>query len=336
MPMDHQRVDARNQDAGIESAWLAVSHGHALYFEVSGSLHGVPAVYLHGGPGAGMETTARSLFDPQRYRLVMFDQRGSGRSTPTGEIRHNTTPLLVEDIEALRIHLGVERWVVAGGSWGTTLALAYAQAHPERCLGLVLRGIFLATPSEIDWLAEGTPRFYPQAWARATQGMAGTTDLERLHQLHQAVLGDQPQAALAAALALARFEWIASSVTPDEAAIDRELTPEYTLPYQRVCCHYVTQGCFIDPDQLMAGMSRIHHLPGYIINGQFDAVCPPAAAYRLHQAWPGACLDIVPLAGHSASEPPIAAAVRSALDALWQGLDRTSRPDPPESLSCRP
>ncbi len=318
--MDHHRAAPGPTDPEVQSAFLAVSHGHRLYVETSGAAGGLPAVYLHGGPGAGMETTARSLFDPQRYRLVMFDQRGSGKSWPAGDIEHNTTALLLQDIEQLRRHLGIERWLVAGGSWGTTLALAYAQAHPGRCLGLVLRGVFLATRAEFEWLATGAPQFYPEAWAAATAGVPGETPLEQLHQLHQAVLEGPHDAALAAAMALARFEWTAASVLPDAAAIDAELTPAYTLPYQRVCCHYVRHGCFIDPDQLLQGVARLQHLPCHIVNGQLDAVCPPAAAYRLHRAWPGSQLDIVPLAGHSASDAPVGRAFRAALDAMAQRL----------------
>ena len=312
----------------IRSGTLALDHGHTMYFEDSGRPDGLPVVYLHGGPGAAMEPNMRSLHDPQLMRLVMFDQRGCGRSTPAGELAFNDTTRLVEDIERLRRHLGIERWVVSGGSWGSTLALVYAQAHPQRCLALVLRGLFLGTQAEMDWLAEGAPDFFPEAWHEATGAMPGDAPLERLKALQDAVLAPGDDAAsLRAARALARFEWTAAAMQADRSAIDAELTPDYTLAYQRVCCHYLRHGCFIDAAALLAGVERIRHLPCHIVNGRFDAVCPPAAAWRLKQAWPEAELDIVPLAGHSTAEPAMADALSAVLQRLARRLAATRGAD---------
>jgi len=305
----------------VRSGTLALDHGHTMYFEEWGRPDGLPVVYLHGGPGAALEPHMRTLHDPQVYRLVMFDQRGCGRSTPAGELAFNDTTHLVQDIERLRRHLGIERWVVSGGSWGSTLALVYAQAHPERCLALVLRGLFLGTQAEMDWLAEGTPNFFPEAWFEATGAAPGEAPLERLKDLQDRVLGsDDDGAVLLAALALARFEWTASALQADRAVIDAELTPDYTRAYQRVCCYYLRHGCFIDPAALLAGVERIRHLPCHIVNGRFDAVCPPAAAWRLKQVWPEAELDIVPLAGHSSTEPAIADALGAVMTRLAYSL----------------
>ncbi|MCZ8030728.1 MAG: prolyl aminopeptidase [Pseudomonadota bacterium] len=313
----------------VRSGTLALDHGHTMYFEEWGRPDGLPVVYLHGGPGAAMEGDMRSVHDPGVVRLVMFDQRGCGRSTPAGELAFNDTAHLVDDIERLRSHLGIERWVVSGGSWGSTLALLYAQAHPGRCLALVLRGLFLGTGPEMDWLAEGAPRFFPEAWFEATGAAPGQAPLQRLKALQDAVLAQGDAAAsLRAALALARFEWTAAAMQADRAAIDAELTPDYTSAYQRVCCHFLRNGCFIDPDALLAGIDRIRHLPCHIVNGRFDVVCPPAAAWRLKRAWPEAELEIVPMAGHTPTEPAMADALRGVMQRLTGRLATTFRADP--------
>ena len=305
----------------IRSGTLPLDHGHRMAFEDSGRPDALPVVYLHGGPGAAMEPHMRTVHDAALFRFIMFDQRGCGRSTPAGGLAHNETAYLVEDIERLRRHLGIERWIVSGGSWGSTLALVYAQAHPERCLALVLRGLFLGTQAEMDWLAEGAPRFFPEAWHEASAGGPDASPLQRLHALQDRVLAPADEAeALQAALSLARFEWTASALQADRAAIDAELTPDYTLAYQRVCCHYLRHGCFLDPVALLEGVARIRHLPCHILNGRFDVVCPPAAAWRLKQAWPEAELEIVPVAGHTSTEPAMSAALLAVMERLARRL----------------
>ena len=303
-----------------QSPWnsdrIALDHGYDLYFEESGRRDGVPVVYLHGGPGAGMEPGMRRFHDPSRYRLVMFDQRGAGSSRPAGDVRHNTTQLLIGDIERLREHLGIERWIVSGGSWGTTLALAYAEAHPERCTALVLRGVFLGTRDEMHWVNQGMRKLFPLEWQRCVAGMS-EAEQEHLHSTVRArVMGDDRQAAVAAGTALAKFEWLCASVSPDEAAIDAELTPEFALTYARLLCHYVMNDFFLQPDQLLRQVDRVRHLPARIVQGRCDWVCPPWSAVRLHQAWPGSELALVPSAGHLADEPGIATELLRAMESL--------------------
>jgi proline iminopeptidase len=300
----------------VRPGWLRLDAVHTLYFEESGNPAGIPVVYLHGGPGAGLEPDMRQVHDPDAFRLVMFDQRGSGKSTPSGEIRDNTTWHLVADIERLREHLGIERWIVSGGSWGTTLALAYAQRHPERCRALVLRGIWLGTESEVHWFENGLRLFYPDVWAATIAGLDADA-VEDFHaRLNAAILDPDPGVAGPAAVRKARYEWLACSVDPDVDGIIEELTPEYCLPYQRIGAHYAKHRFFLEPEQLMTGMAAIGHIPGYLVQGRLDLVCPPQSAYRLAQAWPAAELRLVPMSGHFSSEPGIAAALLDVMERL--------------------
>ncbi len=304
------------EDAPFNSGLLAVSGIHSVYFEQSGAPAGIPVVYLHGGPGAGLEASMRRCHDPDVYRLVMFDQRGAGKSTPSGEVRENTTWDLVDDIERLRLHLGIERWIVSGGSWGTTLALAYAQRHPGSCRAIVLRGVFLGSADEMKWFHGGLQSFYPDVWAETTRGFS---QQEREHfpdSLDTAILDPDPAISGPAAVLKSRYEWLSCSVEPDAEAIDAELTAEYCIPYQRIGIHYGRNQFFLEPGQLLDGVQAIRHIPGYIINGRLDVVCPPIAAYRLKQAWPEAELQIVPLAGHFCTDAGIHAALVSVMTRL--------------------
>jgi len=300
----------------VRSGRLALDGLHTMYFEESGNPAGIPVVYLHGGPGAAMEPGMRCMHDPAAYRFVMFDQRGCGQSTPEGELRDNTTWHLVADIERLREHLGVERWIVSGGSWGTTLALAYAQTHPERCTALVLRGLWLGTEAEVHWFENGVKIFYPDVWAATIEGLDEAEAAGYLARLRDALFDPDPAIAGAAAVRKARYEWLACEVDPHVDAIIDELTPEYCLPYQRIGAHYRSNNFFLAPDQLMIGLAGIRHLPCFIINGRLDMICPPATAYRLWQAWPEAELHLVPMAGHFCSEPPIAASLLAVMEKL--------------------
>jgi proline iminopeptidase len=289
---------------------------HTMYYEESGNPAGIPVVYLHGGPGAAMEPGMRRVHDPAAYRFVMFDQRGSGKSTPSGEIRNNTTWHLVADIERLREHLGIERWIVSGGSWGTTLALAYAETHPERCTALVLRGLWLGTEAEVRWFENGVKTFYPDVWAATIEGLDEAESSGYLARLDDALFDPDPVIAGGAAVRKARYEWLACEVDPDVDAIMDELTPEYCLPYQRIGAHYGRNTFFLAADQLINGLARIRHIPCFIINGRLDMICPPATAYRLWQTWPEAELNLVPMAGHFSSEPGIAAALLDVMERL--------------------
>ena len=300
----------------IRPGWLPLDAVHTLYFEESGHPSGIPVVYLHGGPGAGLEPEMRRVHDPEAFRLVMFDQRGSGKSTPSGEIRDNTTWHLVDDIERLRRHLGIERWIVSGGSWGTTLALAYAQRHPQRCRALVLRGIWLGTQSEVHWFENGLKLFYPDVWAATIAGLDEDTAEDFHARLNAAILDPDPAIAGPAAVRKARYEWLACSVDPDVDGIIEGLTPEYCLPYQRIGAHYARNDFFLGPDQLMNGMGAMRHIPGFLVQGRLDLVCPPQSAYRLAQAWPAAELRLVPMSGHFSTEPGIAAALLDVMERL--------------------
>ncbi|MCZ8174194.1 MAG: prolyl aminopeptidase [Burkholderiaceae bacterium] len=306
-------------NADVRSGWLPLDGQHTMYFEESGHPRGRPVVYLHGGPGAGMEPSIRRLHDPQAYRLVMFDQRGCGRSTPAGELRDNTTQHLVADIERLREHLGIGRWIVSGGSWGSTLALAYAQAHPRRCEALVLRGIWLGSVPEMQWFQGGLRNFYPDVWEQTVGPLAPREADGYFERLRDRILDPDPAVAGPAAVLQSRYEWLSCSANPsaeDLAAIDAELAPGYCIPYQRVSAHYWRHRYFLAPNQLLDSVPAIRHVPGFIVNGRLDVVCPPVTAFELKKAWPQAQLELVPQAGHFSTEPGIAAALLRIMESL--------------------
>ena len=295
---------------------LAVDDLHTIYWEECGNPDGIPVLFLHGGPGAGLSPQHRRFFDPQRYRVILFDQRGAGKSTPLGEWRNNTTQLLIEDIEALRAQFGIAQWLVFGGSWGSTLALAYGQAHPEACLGFVLRGIFLCTQAEIDWFIEGVRWFYPELY----EEFAGPIPLEERGDLLAAyvkrILSSDPAVYWPAARAWSRFEGrrVYLMPQPEDAPNDA-----LDLGVGRLESHYMANLGFFEEDQLIRNMGRIAHLPAVIVQGRYDAICPPLSAYRLQQAWPGAQLEMIPDAGHGALEHGIASALVRATERFVPG-----------------
>lgn len=300
--------------------FLAVTELHSIYYEESGNPDGVPAVILHGGPGAAPSPKVRKLFDPQKYRIVLFHQRGCGRSTPAASLVDNTTWDLVGDIEALRQHLSVSRWLVFGGSWGSTLALAYAQSHPGAVTALVLRGIFLGRQWEIDWLYQnphGTGALFPEEW----EAFCGHIPVEEQSNIiaayYRRLVSDDAAVRDAAALAWARWEASASHLLQDAETIGRFVDPSFAAAVARIECHYFTNGLFLGDDtHLLAGIDRIRSIPGVIVQGRYDALCPSATAWELHRAWPEARFHIVADAGHSMFEPGIAKALRLALDDL--------------------
>lgn len=294
------------------SGTLAVDSLHTLYWEECGNPQGVPVLFLHGGPGAGLSPQHRQFFDPAYYRIVLFDQRGAGRSTPLGEVRNNTTALLIEDIEQLRQMLEIERWLVFGGSWGSTLALAYGQAHPERCTGFVLRGIFLCTPSEIDWFLHGIRWFFPQAHAQFVAPIPEAERGDLLQAYVRRLFSDDPQENLQAARNWSRYEGSCLHLLPHPEVADAFGSDAVALGVGRLEAHYFRHRGFLEDDQLVRHVHRIAHLPATIIQGRYDVVCPPASAWRLHQAWPRATLQVVEDAGHAALEPGIAAALVAA------------------------
>lgn len=296
------------------SGHLAVDPVHTLYWEECGNPQGVPVLFLHGGPGSGLSPSHRQFFDPAYYRIVLFDQRGAGQSTPLGEVRDNTTAHLVADIERLRELMGIARWLVFGGSWGSTLALAYGQAHPERCTGFVLRGIFLCTPSEIDWFLYGMGHFFPQAHAAFVAGIPQAKRADLLSAYNQRLFSDDPAIRLAAARSWSRYEGSCLHLLPHPEVADAFGADAVALGVGRLEAHYFSHQGFFSDDQLIRNVARIHHLPAVIVQGRYDVVCPPVSAWRLHQAWPQARLEMVEDAGHAASEPGTRAALVAATE----------------------
>jgi len=294
---------------------LAVGGPHELYLEQCGNASGIPALFLHGGPGAGCEPYHRRFFDPQRYHAVLFDQRGCGRSTPHGDLTDNTTWHLVADIEAIRDLLGVDRWLVFGGSWGSTLALAYAQAHPERVLGLILRGIFLCRDREIQWFyQEGASRVFPDYWQDYLQPIPESERGDLLDAYYRRLTGDDELARLAAAKAWSLWEARTASLLPNEDVLKHFSRPRTALALARIESHYFVHRTFLEPDQLLRNAHRIAGIPGVIVQGRYDLICPMESAWALHRVWPGAQLQVIPDAGHSACEPGTCRALVEATD----------------------
>lgn len=294
------------------SGMLALDGLHTMYWEESGNPDGVPVLFLHGGPGSGTSARHRQFFDPAHYRIVLFDQRGAGRSTPLGEHHDNTTQLLINDIERLRELLGIAQWLVFGGSWGSTLALAYGQAHTESCLGFVLRGIFLGTPPEIDWFLHGMGFFFPHAHAQFVGHIPEAERGDLLAAYCARLFSDDPQQSMLAARAWSRYEGSCLHLLPNPEAEQQHDAPEVALGVGRLEAHYFRNASFLAPDQLVRNIGVLAHLPAVIVQGRYDVVCPPATAWHLHQAWPQARLEMVEDAGHSAFEPGIAAALLRA------------------------
>lgn len=300
----------------LRHGMLEVDALHTIYWEEVGNPKGVPVLFLHGGPGAGLSPQHRRFFDPAYYRIILFDQRGAGKSTPLGEWRNNTTDLLIADIETLRAKFDIAQWLVFGGSWGSTLALAYGQAHPERCLGFILRGIFLCTASEIDWFLHGIEAFYPELYDEFIAPIPVAERGDLLKAYTSRMLSDDPERYWPAARAWSRFEGrrVFLLPQPEEAVSDT-----LDLGVGRLESHYMANLGFMEEGQLLRNLPRIAHLPAVIVQGRYDVICPPVSAYRLHQAWPGSQLRMVADAGHGALEAGIAAALVAATEAFKQG-----------------
>ncbi len=294
---------------------LRVSDLHELHVEESGNPSGPPVIFFHGGPGAGVSPIHRRFFDPSFWRVILFDQRGAGKSTPLGELRENTTWDLVADTEKIREHLGIETWLVFGGSWGSTLGLAYAERHPERVTGLVLRGIFLARKSELEWsFADGVRRIWPDAWEAFVAPLSMRERGSIVRAYHRRLTSEDEEERTAAALAWNAFEGTASHLVPDTKAPDPEdLQREIALA--RIEAHYFINGTFLESDdQLLKDAWRLRALPGVIVQGRYDLVCPMQSAWDLAAAWPEARLVVVPEAGHAADEPGISSALVEATE----------------------
>ncbi|HXA47018.1 MAG TPA: prolyl aminopeptidase [Burkholderiaceae bacterium] len=301
-----------------QTGMLPVDESHTLYWEQCGNPAGVPVLFLHGGPGAGLSPTHRRFFDPAYYRIVLFDQRGAGKSTPLGEYRNNTTQLLIDDIERLRQLLGIDQWLVFGGSWGSTLALAYGQTHPERCTGFVLRGIFLCTAQEIDWFINGMKWFYPEVHAEFASAIPEDERGDLLQAYSKRLFSDDPEIYFPAARAWARYEGSCLYLLPHPEAVAEFTTDAVAVGLGRLEAHYMANQAFFTEDQLIRNIKRIDHLPAVIVQGRYDVICPPQSAYRLHQAWPEAKFHLIADAGHAAMEVGIAQALVAATEQFKQ------------------
>jgi proline iminopeptidase len=296
---------------------LAVAPPHLLHIEECGNPNGIPVLFVHGGPGAGCEDYHRRFFDPERYRIILFDQRGCGRSTPHAALEGNTTQALVADMEQIREHLGVERWLLFGGSWGSTLSLVYAETHPERVLGLVLRGIFLCRPHEIQWFyQQGASRLFPDYWQDYLAPIPQSERGDLVQAFHRRLTGDNEMECMAAAKAWSLWEGRTSTLLPSEAVVDHFGNPFTALSLARIECHYFSNDTFLEPDQILRDAHRLAGIPGVIVHGRYDVVCPVENAWQLKQAWPEAELQIIPDAGHSASEPGTVDALIAATNAF--------------------
>lgn len=298
------------------SGTLQVSERHCLHYEECGNPAGKPVVLLHGGPGGGCSPKMRRFHDPARYRIVLFDQRGSGRSTPHADLVDNTTWDLVADIERLREHLGIARWQVFGGSWGSTLALAYAQKHPAAVTELVLRGIFLLRRWELEWFyQEGTSRLFPDAWDEYLAAIPAVERGDLISAYHRRLTSDDAAVRLAAARAWSVWEASCSYLHQDLAFIDSHRGEDFALAFARIESHYFVNGGFFEEEgQLLRDAHRLHGIPGTIVQGRYDVVCPMQSALDLKKVWPEADLVICPASGHSAFEPEITAALVQATD----------------------
>ncbi len=295
---------------------LALDETHTMYFEQSGNPNGVPVLFLHGGPGSGASPSHRQFFDPLFYRIVIFDQRGAGRSTPLGELKNNTTPLLIADIEQLREKLGISRWIVFGGSWGSTLALAYAEFHASRVMALVLRGIFLCRQFEIDWFLYGLKHIFPEAWHKLADHLPALERNNILQAYHARITDPDPSIHLPAARQWSIYEGSCSTLLPNDAVVANFGSDRVSLGLARMESHYFMHNIFLPVNFLLDNVGKIRHIPTTIIQGRYDAVCPIVSAHDLVRAFPEADYHIVHDAGHSAFEPGIRAKLIAAMEKL--------------------
>ncbi len=300
----------------FDSGFLKVSSLHTMYYEQSGNPDGKPVVFLHGGPGGGTNAKCRRFFDPAIYRIVLFDQRGCGKSTPHAELTDNTTWDLVADIERLRGHLAIDRWQVFGGSWGSTLALAYAQTHPDKVTELVLRGIFMLRRWELEWFYQkGCDALYPDAWETYLNAIPEAERGDLMSAYHRRLTSTDPKTRTDAARAWSVWEGATSFLWQDPSHIESSAEDEFALAFARIECHYFVNGGFFEhDDQLLRNVDRIRKIPTVIVQGRYDVVCPMRSAWDLHRAWPEADLHIVQDAGHSAFEPGIMHELLEATD----------------------
>jgi proline iminopeptidase len=294
---------------------LAVDEPHELYLEESGNPDGIPVLVVHGGPGGGCEDYHRRFFDAERFRIILMDQRGAGRSTPLAELEGNSTDTLVQDMETIRQFLGIDRWLLFGGSWGSTLSLVYAEAYPERVLGLVLRGIFLCRPRDIQWFyQEGASRVFPDYWQDFLAPIPEYERHDMVTAFYRRLTSANELEQIQAAKAWSIWEGRCATLHPNPKVVGHFGHPHVAIALARIECHYFMNNAFLEPDQIVRDAGRLADIPGVIVHGRYDMVCPLDNALALHQAWPEAELHIIRDAGHSASEPAI-------VDALLRGVE---------------
>ncbi|MCU7947807.1 MAG: prolyl aminopeptidase [Candidatus Thiodiazotropha sp. (ex Cardiolucina cf. quadrata)] len=294
---------------------LSVDNNHQLYVEQVGNPDGIPVLFLHGGPGVGCESYHRRFFNPDLYHIVLFDQRGCGRSTPHASLIANTTWDLIADIEVIRRQLSIDRWLLFGGSWGSTLALAYAQTHPQQVTGLILRGIFLCRDEEIQWFYQsGASRVFPDYWVDFVTPIPEQERDDLLHAYHQRLTGENEITRMAAAKAWSVWEGRTASLHPNQSVVGFFTDPHTALSLARIECHYFVNHAFLHPNQLLQEIGKLAGISGVIIQGRYDLICPMASAWELNQAWSDSELMVIPDAGHSAAEPGIRSALINATD----------------------
>lgn len=300
---------------------LQVADLHTLYIEECGNPGGLPVVFLHGGPGAGCSPLHRRYFDPDKYRIILFDQRGCGKSTPHACLENNTSQHLVADIEAIREHLKITQWVVFGGSWGSTLGLLYAQAHPQSVSGLILRGIFLARDKDVQWFyQQGTSRLFPDYWEKFIKPIPEEERDDMVAAYYRQLTGDNEIQQLRAAKAWSIWEGMTATLQTDSAVIDSFSNSHAALSIARIECHYFINHCWLEPNQLIGNIDSIRHIPAYIVHGRYDVICPVEQAWELSKAWPEAELSIVGDAGHAIVESGITEALLRACREMAEKL----------------
>jgi proline iminopeptidase len=300
---------------------IHVDEPHVLYVEESGNPAGIPVLFVHGGPGAGCEAYHRCFFDPNLYRIVLFDQRGSGRSTPHAALEGNTTQALVADIEVIREKLNINRWVLFGGSWGSTLSLVYAETYADRVLGLIVRGIFLTRKKEIDWFyQQGADRIFPDYWQDFIAPIAEAERGNLVKAYYQKLTGENEIAQLHAAKAWSVWEGRTATLKPNKNVIDHFGSSHTALSLARIECHYFMHDSFLEENQILKNADKLKDIPGVIVQGRYDVICPMESAWELHQAWPKAELKIIADSGHSATEAGTVDALVSATDAMAKNL----------------
>ena len=307
----------------FDQRMLDVGDGHSIYVEQAGHPDGIPVVVLHGGPGGGCSPTMRRFFDPATYRVVLFDQRGCGRSKPAASVTANTTQHLIADIERIRTELGIARWMVFGGSWGATLALAYAQAHPAHVAYLILRGVFMGTQSELDWFyGGGAARFFPEIWAQFIRPVPEDEHGDLIAAYSRRLFSGNPHEENRFARSWTRWENALASIETRGLGIG-DAPSEYARAFARLENHYFANGCFLGEDKaLMRGLARMQDVPGTIVQGRYDMICPPQTAWALHAQWGRSRLEMVPVAGHALSEPGISAELLRVMNHLRHDAQR--------------